>query len=74
MKFEFAVYDPPEKGMPYLAVKIEGVKTPFKKITAFAARTQEEAEFIVEEMVKDLEDPSWRWRAKLDAAYKKIKP
>jgi hypothetical protein len=55
MKFEFAVYLPPEKGMPYLAVKIEGVKTPYKKVTAKAAKSIEDAERLVKEMYEELQ-------------------
>ncbi len=69
MQIVFAVYDPPEKGMPFLAVRIDGVKTKFKKVQATAAKTRADAETLVAEMERDLCEPGWRDRAKLGAAY-----
>jgi hypothetical protein len=74
MMIEFAVYDPPKKGMPFLAVRIDGVKTKSKKVLAVAAKTREQAEVLVEEHRKDLTDPHWRERARLHNAYGASKP
>ncbi len=65
----FAVYDPPEKGMPFLAVRITGVKTQLKKVTAIAAKTRADAEKIAAELERDFIDPDWRDRERLRAAY-----
>lgn len=69
MQIQFAVYDPPAKGMPYLAVRIDGVKTKSKKVIAIAAKTRADAEKAVEEFERDLNDPHWRERASLHAYY-----
>ena len=68
-QISFAVYDPPEKGMPFLAVRIDGVKTKFKMVRAVASKTRAEAESAVEDLKRDLHDPQWRERAALHAAY-----
>ena len=68
-QFMFAVYDPPTKGMPFLAVRIDGVKAEFKTVKAIAAKTRIEAEKLVQEMELDLREPHWRDRARLHAAY-----
>ncbi len=64
----FAVYDPPEKGMPFLAVRIFGVKTQFKEVTAIAAKTRADAEKVIAELERDLNDPDWRDRERLRTA------
>ena len=68
-KIEFAVYDPPEKGMPFLAVRINGVKTQFKKVIAIAAKSRIDAEAALETLEKDLSDPHWRDREELHSHY-----
>ncbi len=70
MQIVFTVYDPPEKGMPFLAVRIDGVKTKFKKVQAVAAKTRADAEKLVQELERDLMDPHWRDRERLQAAYR----
>jgi phage terminase Nu1 subunit (DNA packaging protein) len=65
----FTIYDPPEKGMPFLAVRIDGVKTKMKTVWAIAAKTRADAEKAVEDLQRDLTDPHWRERARLRAAY-----
>lgn len=69
MQIMFAIYDPPKKGMPFLAVRIDGVKTKFKKVQAIAAKTRTDAEKLVAELERDLRDPHWRDRERLHAAY-----
>jgi hypothetical protein len=65
-----AVYSPPEKGMPFLAVIISGVRS--KKIE-FAALTKsrEEAEAALEQAWPDAicKDPIAQARRKLEARY-----
>ena len=68
-QFQFAVYDPPEKGMPFLAVRIDGVKTKYKKVIAVAAKTRADAEAALQSLEKDLTDPYWRDRTVLEAHY-----
>lgn len=55
--------------MPFLAVRIDGVKTKFKTVQAVAAKTRADAEKIKEEMRRDLADPDWRHRERLRSAY-----
>lgn len=69
MQILFIVYDPPEKGMPFLAVRIDGVKTKLKKVQAVAAKTRADAEKLVQELERDLMDPHWRDHEGLRAAY-----
>lgn len=69
MQIVFAVHNPPERGMPFLAVQIDGIKTKSKKVRAVAAKTRGDAEKLVAEMERDLTDPHWRDRARLQAAY-----
>ncbi len=68
-QIEFAVYVPSEKGLPFLAVRIDGTKTRYKKITATAAKTRAAAEVILEDLKRDLLEPHWRERAELKAHY-----
>lgn len=63
------MHDPPKRGSPFLAVRIDGVKTKFKTVKAIAAKTRADAERFVEEMEKDLNDPDWRDRDRLRTAY-----
>jgi len=74
MQIMFAVYDPPESGMPFLAVRIEGIKTKSKKVQAISAKTRADAEKLAAEMERDLREPNWRDRARLQAAYGTRKP
>jgi hypothetical protein len=69
MQIIFTVYDPPGKGMPFLAVRIDGVKTKSKKVQAIATKTRADAEKLVAEMERDVVDPDWRDRERLRAAY-----
>ena len=69
MRIVFAIYEPPEKGMPFLAVRIDGVKTKFKKAQAIATKTRADAEGLIADMERDLREPGWRDRAGLARAY-----
>ncbi len=65
----FAIYEPPEKGMPFLAVKIEGVKTKYKKVSAIAVRSRADAEQALEIQKKDFDNPYWRDQEAMTAHY-----
>jgi hypothetical protein len=69
VQIQFAIYEPPEKGMPFLAVRIDGVKTKFKKVIAIAARTRADAEAALGNLQKDMANPYWREQASLEARY-----